>query len=76
MDIPNLKTTILTIAVDSIQANIQTLGRLRKLDKIKTQFFYLTCNDIPKHVDYSARKKKMLLERAESFQEINAPFLL
>lgn len=76
VDIPNLKTTILTIAVDSIQANIQTLGRLRKLDKIKTQFFYLTCNDIPKHVDYSARKKKMLLERAESFQEINAPFLL
>lgn len=75
-DISNLKAVVLTISVDSLQANIQTLGRLRKIPGMNVQFVYMSCNDIPKQIDYHLRKQKMLNERAASFQIVNAPFLV
>lgn len=75
-DIPNLKTVVLTIAVDSIQASIQVMGRLRKLPDSRTYFYYLVCKDVPKHLIYHQRRIRLLEERAASFQEINAPFLI
>lgn len=68
-DIPNLKTTILTIAIDSLQSNVQTLGRLRRLENSVPIFIYFTCLDIPKHVEYHNRKKKLLAQRASSYKE-------
>lgn len=69
-DIPNLTTIILTVAVDSVQANIQSLGRLRELPDCATEFYYLVCQDIPKHLEYHNRKTVILGERAKSFRDI------
>jgi superfamily II DNA or RNA helicase len=69
-DLPNLTSVILTVAVDSIQANIQSLGRLRKLDDSATEFFYFVCEDIPQHQKYDLRKQVMLDKRAKTFRKI------
>lgn len=73
-DIANLKTVILTVAVDSIQANIQSLGRLREIPGVITRFYYFVCLNVPKHVEYGHRKEKMLMIRANKFRQINAPY--
>ena len=71
VDIPNLTTVILTVAVDSIQSNIQSLGRLRDLnDGSEVQFYYFACTDIPKHMEYSKRKEEMLNKRAKSYRQL------
>lgn len=72
VDIPNLTNVILTTAVDSIQSNIQSLGRLRKLDngETTTEFHYFVCEDIPKHLEYHERKKQMLSQRAKTFIDV------
>lgn len=75
-DVANLKTVILTVAINSLQSNIQSLGRLRKLKDTNTYFFYFVCQDIPKHIAYASDKETMLKERAANFIQINAPFLV
>jgi superfamily II DNA or RNA helicase len=70
VDIPNLTTVILTTAINSIQSNIQSLGRLRDLKDSPTSFYYLVCTDIPKHMEYHFNKTLMLKERAKSFRDI------
>lgn len=75
-DIPDLVTAILTIAVDSIQANIQTLGRLRYLPDCETKFYYLVCDDFPKHIEYHKRKCDWAKERAKSFHEVNSGYVI
>lgn len=79
IDIPNLVTCLLGIAIDSVQANIQILGRLRELkesspgaDDAATSFYCLTCADIDKHVDYLRRRVPMYRERAKSYHEVNS----
>ncbi len=77
LDIPNLTNVILTVAISSAQGNIQGLGRLRNLkDGSKTEFHYLVCNDIKKHIDYDEEKKEMLEKRAKSFSRIHSGFVL
>lgn len=70
IDIPQLTTTILTIAIDSIQANLQTLGRLRDIPGREVNFFYLVCEQVPKHVEYHKRREKLLNESAATFKEL------
>lgn len=70
IDIPNLTTVIMTVVISSIAANIQALGRLRKLKDGRTpKFFYWACQNIHKHMDYHLRKKEMLRTRSKSFRE-------
>ena len=70
-DIPDLTTVIMTVAIDSIQSNIQALGRLRKLkDNHDVNFFWFVCKDIPKHVEYHNKKEELMEERAKSFKLI------
>lgn len=59
LDIQGLLTCLLTVAVDSRQANLQALGRLRDLMSPGQTplFLYLCCEDIPKHVAYHQRKE-------------------
>lgn len=77
VDIPNLTNVILTVAVDSIQSNIQSLGRLRKLgENDRTEFHFLTCLDVPKHIEYSIRKKDMLSRYAKTYAEVFSRFTL
>lgn len=70
IDVPNLRAAILTINVDSIQSNIQSSGRLRKLPDRDVKFFYLYCDQIQKHKDYHHRRSEMLKERVASIKEL------
>lgn len=73
-DIAMLKTAIMTVSVDSIQSNIQALGRLRRLDGVIPKFFYLACAQIPKQMQYHDSKRQLLRERAKTFNIIEPPF--
>lgn len=68
VDIDNLTSCVLTQALASSQGNIQGFGRLRKLKSGKTPIFaYFVCTDIPKHLDYHERKRKLLELRALAY---------
>lgn len=61
-DIPDLKTTVLTHAVRKKEANIQTLGRLRKLKRwpdVTPIFVYLNNSSIEAHMKYHEAKKEI-----------------
>lgn len=62
-DVPNLRVTILTNAIDSIQSNYQVFGRLRELKDRDTRFYYFCCSSIPKHVEYHKNKVHILSDR-------------
>ncbi len=73
VDIPDLTTVILTTTINSLQSNIQSLGRLRKLsDGCSTKFLYLVCDDIPKSLEYHSAKKKLLEQRAKTYTEVHS----
>lgn len=74
VDIPELTTAILTTAVSSIQANVQSFGRLRKLkDGTTPEFLYLVCEDVSKHIEYHERKRVMLKDRALNYKSVFIP---
>ena len=72
-DIKGLITNVLTTALDSLQANLQVFGRLRKIDDSETEFFYLVCQDIQKHKNYHKNKIELLKPRSLTFNEIQYP---
>lgn len=58
-DIEGLRYTLMTVNINSMQSNVQTLGRLRRLKDwpdVIPEFYYLICLDIPKHVEYMKEK--------------------
>jgi hypothetical protein len=60
-DIKNLITAIMTTAIDSEAANLQAMGRLRKLSSGKTpEFVYYVNADNEKHLKYHENKTKLL----------------
>lgn len=67
VDIPNLLRCLMTTALKSEQANLQALGRLRKLND-ETEFTYLVCTDIPKHLEYHEAKKRLFRDWVKSQQ--------
>lgn len=69
VDIPGLTCSILTIAIDSLQSNLQTFGRLRPIKDRQTRFFYLSCSNINKHNQYHERRKLLLKDEAKSYRE-------
>lgn len=71
-DIAGLLGLLLTIALDSIQSNIQVMGRLRKLSQSQVVFFYLSCMDVAKQMQFHERKVPMLKERAKSLKVVLA----
>lgn len=69
IDIPNLTTVMMTVAVDSIQAVLQCIGRLRDLKRLYGSdripaFMYFVCANIDKQVRYHRSKQELLQERA------------
>lgn len=78
VDIPDLTNVILTTAIDSVQSNVQSLGRLRMLDNgdTATEFHYFVCDDVPKHLEYHGRKKIMLAERAKTFIDVYSGYVI
>lgn len=58
LDIPDLNTVILTVAVSSKQTNLQVAGRLRFLGEgVRHEFIYFVCDDIASHVKYDVIKR-------------------
>jgi superfamily II DNA or RNA helicase len=70
IDIPQLTDVILTINVDSIQSNKQTLGRLRKLPDQDVRFCYLYAENLQKHREYHLRRKKNIAPNVESIKDL------
>lgn len=60
IDIPNLRCSFMTTALDSRQSNEQALGRTRPpkdWKDITPEFIYFSCTDIDQHTKYSDNKK-------------------
>jgi len=71
VDIPGLAVAFSTTSVDSIQANVQALGRLRALrgfPGVEAVFLYLVCTDIPQQVKYHENKTAKLRSRVKTHQ--------
>lgn len=67
IDKAGLITVVMTVAVDSIQANEQTMGRLRRLKDwpdLTPKFYYLVCASIDKHITYHKNKVELLSDKA------------
>lgn len=73
-DIPNLRATIMTTSVSSTVSNIQALGRLRKLPDRDVKFYYVFCEQIPKHCQYHSSKKQLFQDRVASIKELKYPY--
>lgn len=66
IDYPNLITTIQTVSLDSKIANIQSLGRLRKLEGKTTIYDCIYCQDLPKQVGFNKTRLGILEEKCKS----------
>ena len=76
VDIPDLRCVIQTINVDSIQSNIQTLGRLRKLPNRDVKFYYIWCGQIAKHNQYHLKRLETLAMYCKSIDKLSYPSLV
>ena len=70
IDIPNLRTALMTNSIQSPVSNLQALGRLRQLKDRDVTFSYMVNFHIPKQVDYHNRKKELFADRAVSYKEL------
>jgi hypothetical protein len=69
VDIPNLTTNIMSVAISSQQAILQIFGRTRKLKSGKTpEYIALYCADVDRHMDYLEKNKELLSRRALTFR--------
>lgn len=61
VDIPNLRLSLMTTAIDSQQSNEQTLGRTRRMigwPALTPEFLYFCCTSIDKHIRYHNNKEE------------------
>ena len=71
-DIPGLLTVIQTTAVASHTANLQSLGRLRKLsDGSSPTWIFFSSWDFDKHMEYERQKKELLGNKAASYHSFD-----
>jgi len=70
LDIPNLITVLQTVSVGSYQANIQTLGRLRKQEK-DTLFIYFYSSDIPSQIKHSSTRYKLFRNKVKQITSVS-----
>lgn len=71
LDIPNLRALLLTIAIDSVQANIQLPGRLRELPDRDVKFGWIYCESITKHLVYSNNRKRIIANKAAFIKDLH-----
>ena len=77
VDRPNLRITLMTIALSTKQGNIQLLGRTRRLKDWPTvtpKFIFLAAREMPKHVDYTKAKFEKLDGKVLNAQEFQTSF--
>jgi len=79
VDIPGLRYSLMTTNINSSQANIQIVGRLRRLKDwpdVEPDFMYILARNLPKHMEYHEKKKKLLRPRVKSIGELNSTFVI
>ena len=67
LDIPNLRDVYQTISLDSPNANVQALGRLRELKRPNdndVNYYQIYSSSIPKHLDYHESRMPFMEERS------------
>lgn len=77
VDIPGLREVIMTTSIDSMQANEQAKGRLRRLKDfpdVNPRFWYIYCTQIPKQVDYHRRKEQQFRGTCRYFKQIQTDY--
>ena len=62
LDIKGLTTVINTISVTSMQSNLQSLGRLRKIEGRELWYVYLYCKNIPTQIKMH-KDRRMAIEK-------------
>lgn len=53
IDIPGLITVVQSVSMSTSQGNEQNIGRLREIEGVECNYFYLYCHDIDKHRKHS-----------------------
>jgi hypothetical protein len=73
LDVDGLLRVLMTDAINSVQANVQALGRLRRLKKwpeAVPQFIYLYCSDNPKQSNYHVEKQQKLRGKVAGYKDL------
>lgn len=70
IDIPGLTCSINTINILSIQANAQTLGRLRKKEGRQVRYYVAFSSQFSKHREYHNQRNDMLRDRVKGIAEL------
>lgn len=79
IDVPGLRVALLTDGLGSRQANLQCMGRLRRLKPypdVTPEFLYLVCSDIEKQRTYHEKKKEIFRGRVVYHKEIMTQYKL
>lgn len=77
VDVPNLRVTLMTNALNSKQANVQVLGRTRRLKDwpdTTPEFYFLAAREIDKHVSYAREKEEKFRGKVLSYNELQTPY--
>jgi len=70
IDIPGLRVVINTINIDSLQSNLQVLGRLRPIPDRDVRYYYIWASNIPKHAEYHQRRKKNIIGKLSFIKDL------
>lgn len=69
IDIPNLITVIQTISIFSLQSNVQSFGRLRRLKDKEPTFIWFWTYDIQNHRKTNLERLRLLREKFKDYIE-------
>lgn len=67
LNIPKLVTVISTVSVSSQVSNLQSLGRLRKIEGKELWYVYLVCRDIPPHRKHAQDRKQAIEHTVKNY---------
>lgn len=79
VDVDDLAYVLMTTSIDSDQANLQAIGRLRRLKNYPDQtpeFYYIVCTDIDKQMNYHTNKQKLFEGKAKHQTYTLSSFIL
>ena len=68
LDIPNLITVIQTVSIRSLQANVQSLGRLREIKGREVRYYYVYGSNIPQQYKLHVARKGVLSGLAKEYR--------
>lgn len=79
IDIPDLKTILMTDSLMSRQLNVQVLGRIRPLKRwpdVTPEFYYFTCVDIDRQVKYGEKKEELFAHYVKTHSVLETDVVL